>query len=368
MQTQASFIEYLEDLDRQITAHSEASVAAGGEPIERPVVLCLDNHASRFSEEVLTAASSQESRLGIRMFTEEPGTSGFLQSLDQYNGKLHRNYNKALGVYKEAFKAHHSHELATVSLSHFLKVLGGCHVLGVPGMWFSWADPFDIVNAWRKVGIAGNKLVPSLINRDEFVIIQPTAAPTTPAASNRKRAAELALTPDGIESGSLESERAKVKALLTYSEELETEHDARFCPEAAGLLVPDCLTRPDKPGKNPERKRMSQLHGSTTMRNLAVEAKKRRVEDEEKAQTTAANKQQRAEKKEEKAAAAAAEEEAAGFAYCEARCKCKNNPCLYALWKRCPECGPKKGECRVRACIAARGPLLLGWNRDAGEE
>ena len=177
---------------------------------------------------------------------------------------------------------------------------------------------------------------------------------------------EKAAAESGMESGSLESERAKVKALLTYSEELETEHDARFCPEAAGLLVPDCVTRPDKPGKNPERKRMSQLHGSTTMRNLAVEAKKRRVEYEEKAQTTAANKQQRAEKKEEKAAAAA--EEAAGFAYCEARCKCKKNPCPYALWKRCPECGPKKGECRVRACIAARGPLLLGWNRDAGEE
>ena len=101
------------------------------------------------------------------------------------------------------------------------------------------------------------------------------------------------------------------------------------------------------------------------MRNLAAEAKKRREEDEEKAQTTAANKQQRLEKKEEKAAAAA--EEAAGFAHCEAGCKCKKKPCPYAGWKRCPECGPKKGECRVRACIAARGPLLLGWNQAPGE-
>ena len=51
MQTQESFIQYLEQLDREITAHSDAAVAAGGEPIERPVVLCLDNHASRYSEE-----------------------------------------------------------------------------------------------------------------------------------------------------------------------------------------------------------------------------------------------------------------------------------------------------------------------------
>ena len=87
MQTQESFIQYLEQLDREITAHSDAAVAAGGEPIERPVVLCLDNHASRYSEEVLKAASGQSSRLGIRLFTEEPMTSGFLQSLDQYNAR-----------------------------------------------------------------------------------------------------------------------------------------------------------------------------------------------------------------------------------------------------------------------------------------
>ena len=84
MQTQQSFIEYLEQLDCEITQHSDAAVAAGGEPILRPVVLCLDNHASRYSSEVLLAASGQSPRLGIRLFTEEPMTSGFLQSLDQY--------------------------------------------------------------------------------------------------------------------------------------------------------------------------------------------------------------------------------------------------------------------------------------------
>ena len=31
-------------------------------------------------------------------------------------------------------------------------------------------------------------------------------------------------------------------------------------------------------------------------------------------------------------------------------------------WKRCPTCGPKKGLCKVRACAAARKPLLLGYN------
>ena len=54
MQTQKTFMEYLHQLDGEITQHSDAAVAAGGEPIQRPVVLCLDNHASRYSAEVCT--------------------------------------------------------------------------------------------------------------------------------------------------------------------------------------------------------------------------------------------------------------------------------------------------------------------------
>jgi hypothetical protein len=47
-------------------------------------------------------------------------------------------------------------------------VLGGCAELGLPGMWFTWADPFDIITAWRRVGVAGNVLAPELIDRSEF--------------------------------------------------------------------------------------------------------------------------------------------------------------------------------------------------------
>ena len=125
MQTQQSFIEYLEALDMQITARSNADVAAGGEPIERPVVLCLDNHASRYSEEVLKSASGQQSRLGTRLFTEEPGTSGYLQYLDQYNSKFHRHYNDGRDAYKEAYKARHNVPVPSFGLLQFLKVLGG---------------------------------------------------------------------------------------------------------------------------------------------------------------------------------------------------------------------------------------------------
>ena len=35
---------------------------------------------------------------------------------------------------------------------------------------------------------------------------------------------------------------------------------------------------------------------------------------------------------------------------------------------RCPTCGPKKGLCKVRACAAARRPLLLGYNPAVGAQ
>ena len=96
MQTGTSFIQYLRLLDKMITERSDAEVAAGGEPIKRPVVLMLDNHASRFDDEVLEEGTGAAPELGIRIWTEESKVSGFLQALDQYNSAFHRAYNKAL--------------------------------------------------------------------------------------------------------------------------------------------------------------------------------------------------------------------------------------------------------------------------------
>ena len=55
-------------------------------------------------------------------------------------------------------------------------------------------------------------------------------------------------------------------------------------------------------------------------------------------------------------------DQVAAFERCEAACTCRVVPCPKAAWKRCPMCGPKKGLCKVRACAAARKPLLLGFN------
>ena len=100
------------------------------------------------------------------------------------------------------------------------------------------------------------------------------------------------------------------------------------------------------------------------MRNLGGEAEKRRLEDEAKEEAAKEKKRMALEKKD--AEQKEAEERVAAFARCEAVCVCGVVPCPFAGWKRCPMCGPKKGLCKVRACSAARKPLLLGYNPAVG--
>ena len=189
-------------------------------------------------------------------------------------------------------------------------------------------------------------------------------SPRADRVAKRKRAAELAKTPDGMASGSLQAERAKVKALRAALEEREAEDDAPFDPVAAGLLMPDAVTRPDKPqGKAAGKRRLSDLHGSVTMRDVAGEARRRR-EEAEAAEEKKQEKKRRQEEKKEVEKREADEREAA-FARCERGCVCGVMPCPWLGWKRCPTCGPKRGLCRVRACAAARAPPLLGYNPPA---
>jgi hypothetical protein len=75
--------------------------------------------------------------------------------------------------------------------------------------------------------------------------------------------------------------------------------DAPFDQKAAGVLVPSVVTRPDKPaGGSKGRKRLSDLHGSVTMRDVCGEAEKRRLEDEAKEAATKEKKRLALEKNE----------------------------------------------------------------------
>ena len=225
-------------------------------------------------------------------------------------------------------------------------MLGGDAKLGLPGMWFTWCDSFDVITAWRRVGIAGNRLVPDMIDRSEFIPRGP-AEPATPATPGspvaaRKSAVDVAKTPEGVQSGSLEAAEAKVTALLSYAQgleaerdALEAERDAPFDPAAAGVLVPDVVTRPERQ-KPAGRKRLTDMHGSVTMRGVGDEAKKRRLEDEAKSELVQAGKRLRLEKREAEERAAA--EHVVAFARCEAGCSCVRGDPMPIRWVEALSC------------------------------
>ena len=167
---------------------------------------------------------------------------------------------------------------------------------------------------------------------------------------------ELAVTPEGMVSGSAEALSAKVDALLARAQELEKQSEEPFDPKEAGLLVPKKMGPPGKT-KRGKRSRLSAKSGSMTLQDVKGAAAERRAEDTAREDKAKEKKQ----KIEEKKAAAASEKEAniAAFEVCEEECACAVVPCPWAKWKRCPQCGPKKGVCKVQGCVAKRKPLLL---------
>jgi hypothetical protein len=364
MQTGETFLQYLRSLDEQITQRSDAEVAAGGAPILRPVVLMLDNHASRYDEGVLEAATGVAPALGIRLWSEEPDTSGFLQALDQYNAKFHRCYNSARDLYKAAYLARYKKALSHIGLHEFLAILGGDAALGLPGMWFSWASPFDIICAFKKVGIAGNTFYPDSINRSEF-IDQPNvmaAARQGPASPEARALIDAAAkTPPGLRGGSLLAEQAKVKELLAAGHNLAGRLEREYDPIKGGQLfmVPAFPAAAANPSGDAAvsaasraRSRLSSSSGSFTLQGLLVDKRGRDAEAEAEADRLKRKKEEREERARDRLAEA--DELEFTFALCEASCGCDVTPCPMAKWKRCATCGPKRGVCKVRAYVEAR--------------
>ena len=95
------------------------------------------------------------------------------------------------------------------------------------------------------------------------------------------------------------------------------------------------------------------------MQDVRGEKARRIAEEEAERLRVQANKAEREAKKAEAAAQISLEN--SKFEACEAGCTCGLVPCPYAKWVRCPQCGPKKGICRVKKCVNARTPLMLTY-------
>eukprot|EP00965_Chrysotila_dentata_P093817 3100488-Pleurochrysis_carterae.AAC.4 len=89
-------------------------------PIERPVVILSDNHASRFSDKILQKYATSESRM--RLWFEEPNVSQFLQWLDQINKQFHGCYNKARKEYHLRRRWNYQEE-GHIGLNEFMEIV-----------------------------------------------------------------------------------------------------------------------------------------------------------------------------------------------------------------------------------------------------
>ena len=145
--------------------------------------------------------------------------------------------------------------------------------------------------------------------------------PASPVVT--RRAAQLAKTPPGLQSGTVEAERAKAKALLEYATELEEQLEQPFDAKRAGVLVPTHATIVRRAPRT--KSRLSDKHGSMTMQDVKGDKNKRKAQDGEKAAAAAGKRQRAADAKAEVARDKEARD--AAFAICEVECACGMIPC-----------------------------------------
>lgn len=128
--------------------------------------------------------------------------------------------------------------------------------------------------AQRKVGIAGNKIAPELIDRSQFIDGNEAAEMEeehnlqSPAIVRKRSIDEVTATPEGVVSGSSEAMELKLKALKEYAKQLEDEIDKPYDALRGGLLVPEKVAPPER---RTTKSRLSDMSGSVTMRDILGE-------------------------------------------------------------------------------------------------
>ena len=207
-----------------------------------PVVLCVDNHGSRFAE--LAQVWLQENINYVRLFTELPNTSHWAQMWDQLNHKFH----EANKIQKREYKISRAYALQCNASD--IKITKARCVKILSETWWNFASPGDIKTAWRKVGVTNNELAPELIDRKHFADRQQPKTPEQSKGTGSKlvfiqsnglpnplqSAIELPL-PTVTETRSKQAFNEKrIEQLLQHSNTLESY--IKRSPEHLGVLNP----------------------------------------------------------------------------------------------------------------------------------
>ena len=259
-----------------------------------------------------------------------------------------------------------------IGIPEFLEILGGCRLLGLPGIWFSWASRVDLIAAWRHVGINANRIDTSEIDRANFIdrMAEEEEAGFEQARQTRQERegrapdphstpislADALATPLGFHPESTEALKIKLARVTKWAQHLE---EVGFDPSLVpGLVQPK---EPEKKKRERDRSRVEQSEGgSARLRNLygkAVEKRQVREKEEE-------EKEERRKTREEKKRNAEEAEKLLRqqFERCGRGCVCGVDPCPVKGLKMCGVCGEiKQRACGKRACKEAGQPLMLTY-------
>ena len=222
--------------------------------------------------------------------------------------------------------------------------------------------------AWRKVGFAGGRIDPALIDRSHFIDRIPVGSPSSGTRAVTKSIEEVVRTPPGARRGSLFAAQAKLDAavalVVVQQAEIDALRSAPFDPETVPFLM--------KPKEHEAKKKRDRSQadmsmyegGSASLRNVRRTCEAKRAVVQQKADAVEGRKEERAGKK------VAAEEESAqlvaAYELCSVACACGQSPCPMQAMKPCATCRAagrlwiKPRMCVVRDCVAARKePALL---------
>lgn len=327
MQTAASMRQWLQTIDAELTQLEEKL-----DRTLRPIVMGMDQASAHCDERFMEDALEK----GIRVWYEESKTSHFLQCLDQYFRKWHLSYRKNVKLER------------LIRKKPSLKIDWEIFTMILCRSWFTWSEPIDRINSFRKVGITSLELRPDLINRATFYVQKDI---------DEDEAKEPVLNttveePEGVEVDSKEYWKAKFERSQGIVEKLV---NVPCTPKEAGVLQLSPTTCQEWDSK---RDRLNdEAFGSCKLKDMIETKKRKRLAAEEDRERIESNKIARIEKK--SAAQAAKEVAMKAWAACALGCACGVSPCPWAKKVYCLQCRElKTGQCRKIACKKAAQAAL----------
>ena len=298
------------DHDTLLSAYQQLDRVLAEKGVSRPIIIVRDGHTSRFDENVLSFLQ----QASLRLFILHPDTSGGTQTHDQMNGRLHSLYDEK--------KAELYTTISTLNRESFMNILSAA--------WDECSDPELLRNAARRVGLIATGFNINWMNQEMFDRAENLRGSTsTPSKQNAK---VVISSPVGVQKKSLPWYEHKLNESLSTMDNLQ--NTSVLLEDVEGLLP----VKKIQPAKT-KMVRISQEHGSMTVKDMLTKVQERNEREREKEEVKQAKRMRRESLKEI-------------FLRCKSSCVCHQVPCEAVLLKKCPSCrNVLKSVCSKSHCL-----------------